>query len=144
MIPLIVLVAVFLLSLGVGAMGQLWLEDWRHALAVGLCVMFFVTASAHWGRRRTDLVRMVPPNLPSPGWIVTLTGFLEIIGACGLLIPWARPLAAVGLAILLVAMLPANIYAARAKLSLDGRPAMKSLYRIPLQLLFIASLIAII
>jgi uncharacterized membrane protein len=144
LIPLIVLFGTFLLSLGIGAMGCSWLNDWHHALIVGLAVMFSVTASAHWGARRTDLVRMVPPRLPFSGGLVTITGLLEAAGACGLLISWARPSAAVGLAILLVLMLPANVYAAHAKLSLGGRPAMRSLYRIPLQLLFISCLIAVV
>jgi len=53
---------------------------------MGLAGMFFLTASAHWGRRRADLIRMVPKNFPRPDFLVTLTGTCEILGAIGITI----------------------------------------------------------
>lgn len=76
--PLILLIAVFLvLILPLG---------WWTALRIALAAMFLLTASAHWGRRRDDLIRMVPTALPRPGLLVTVTGICEILGAVGLLI----------------------------------------------------------
>jgi uncharacterized membrane protein len=43
--------------------------------------MFLLTASAHWGKRRRDLIRMVPGVFPQPDLLVTLSGMLEIVGA---------------------------------------------------------------
>jgi uncharacterized membrane protein len=62
---------------------------------------------------RGDLIAIVPPQLPAPGLLVTITGVLEFLGAVGLLVPLTRVAAAVCLLLLMVAMYPANIYAAR-------------------------------
>jgi len=55
---------------------------------------------------------IVPPGFPSPIFLVILTGVLEIAGAIGLLIPRYRRTAALCIALLLIAIFPANIYAA--------------------------------
>src|SRR5262245_54368494 len=65
---------------------------------------------------------MVPPSLPHPGALVTVTGIAELAGAVGLLGPAVSRWAALGLAVLLVAMFPANIHAARGRVTLRGRP----------------------
>jgi uncharacterized membrane protein len=44
---------------------------------------------------------------------VTITGVLELLGAAGLLLPATRIAAAVCLLVLMLAMFPANAYAAR-------------------------------
>jgi uncharacterized membrane protein len=56
----------------------------------------------------------------------------------GLLIPSTTRSAAAGLIVLLVAMLPANISAARRGVLLRGRPTTSPWLRVPMQLLFIA------
>jgi uncharacterized membrane protein len=146
MAPLIVQLAVWVVSLALGRTG-LWPEAAPPvgALRFALAAMFAFTALSHFlPRTRADLVRMVPPALPAPGLLVALTGVLELAGAAGLL--W-RPLtraAAVGLAVLLVAMLPANVHAARAApggLTIAGRPVMPLRRRVPLQLFWIACLL---
>jgi len=105
--------------------------------------MFLVTASAHWGRGRPDLIRMVPPAFPSAGMIVGITGVLELMGAAGLLIPATARVAAICLAILLVGTFPANIRAARERLTILERPAMNVAARGAMQLLFIGALLAV-
>src|SRR5260370_1389874 len=62
---------------------------------------------------RGSLIAIVPPRLPAPGLLVSFTGVLELFGAAGLLVPATRMAAAVCLLLLLLAMFPANIYAAR-------------------------------
>jgi uncharacterized membrane protein len=58
------------------------------ALRFALTVMFGFTALSHFlPRTRSDLIRMVPPALPAPGLLVSLTGALELAGAIGLLLP---------------------------------------------------------
>ncbi len=59
------------------------------------------------------MIAIVPPRLPAPGLLVTITGVLELLGAVGLLYPPARVAAAVCLAVLMLTMFPANVYAAR-------------------------------
>jgi len=70
-----------------------------------------------------------------------LTGVLELAGAAGMLIASTAPYAAVGLALLLVAMFPANVHAARAKLSIAGRPVTPLPERSAMQLVFLAAVL---
>jgi uncharacterized membrane protein len=88
MIPVIVLAVLFVAFSLAGRFGVPFMWGWWTSLRFALCVMFLLTASAHWGKRRPDLVRMVPSVFPKPALLVTLTGILEILGALGLLLPY--------------------------------------------------------
>src|SRR5262249_54902350 len=118
------------------------LDNWSVPLRIALALMFLLTASAHWGRRRPDLIGMVPRVFPAPDLLVTATGVLEILGAVGLLIPATVRPAAAGLAALLVVMFPANVRAAREKLTIAGRPVPGVAVRTAMQLVFLAAIIA--
>jgi uncharacterized membrane protein len=137
MIPLLVLVVVTLLARSSGALGVAPLRDWTASTRVGLAVMFFFTAAAHFNAMRPDMIAMVPPSVPNPGLMVTLTGLCEILGGIGLLVPRTRRLAAVALIVFLVAVLPANIHAAAAGVTLRGQPPTPIMPRLALQMLFI-------
>jgi len=67
---------------------------------------------------------------------------LELLGAAGLLLPSTARAAAVSLTALLVAMFPANVRAARRKLTIGGKPATRLPLRAFLQVIFIAALLA--
>lgn len=138
MAPLIVLVVTALLARLAGRFGMRALDGWPAAVRAGLAVMLFVTASAHFNGMRADLVRMVPPSIPNPELMITFTGICEILGAIGLLVPQTRRIAAVALILFLIAVLPANIHAARAQLTLSGAPVTPLWPRVLLQALFIA------
>lgn len=140
MAPLIALVASFLLFRALGLMGCSYFDSW-HSLQVGVAIMFLLTASAHWGKRRPDLIRMVPPVFPKPNWIVTITGWLEIAGAIGILIPATSRLASICLAVLLLAIFPANIRAAQEKLTIGGKPTPNLLVRTILQIVFLTAVL---
>jgi uncharacterized membrane protein len=86
---------------------------------------------------------MVPPAFPRPEVLVTMTGLLELLGAIGLLFQPVAPLAAAGLALLLLAMFPANVHAARAGVTIGGRPATALVPRTLLQLVFLAATVAV-
>ncbi|WP_330229148.1 hypothetical protein OHA40_24065 [Nocardia sp. NBC_00508] len=124
MAPLVVLAAVTALARLIGRLiGGGWLDSWAHATALGLAMMLALTASAHFLQPRRDaLIAMVPPRLPNPAALVTLTGVLEVAGAIGLLIPATADLAAVCLIALLLALFPANVRAARADLGIKTMP----------------------
>ena len=142
MAPLVVMFTGWLVARSIGFTG-VWpqADSWSGALRVGLAAMFVFTAVSHvHPRTRPDLVRMVPASLPAPARLVTVTGALELLGAIGLLVPQALPLAACGLIALLVAMFPANVHAAREGLMVAGRRATPVLWRLPLQLFWIAAL----
>ena len=60
----------------------------RHSLTIGLAAMLVLTSGAHFHpTRRQGLIAIVPPRLPFPDHLVTLTGILEILAAVGLLVP---------------------------------------------------------
>ena len=139
MIPITVLVASFLLFVIAGRLGVRRLASWITSLRWALAAMFLVTASAHFGPLRADLIQMVPAAFPHPDLIVTLSGIAEIAGAVGLVLPRFAPWAAGGLALLLVAMFPANVHAAREGLTLGGSPATPLVPRILEQLVFLAA-----
>jgi uncharacterized membrane protein len=116
-------------------------DSWSGALPVALAAMFTFTGVSHFHpRTRRDLIRMVPPPLPRPALLVTITGILEFIGAAGLLLPSAAAAAAYSLIALLVAMFPANLHAARAGLVIAGRRATPTVWRAALQLFWIGAL----
>jgi uncharacterized membrane protein len=87
---------------------------------------------------KEDFVRMMPPSIPWPRGMVYFTGVCEIAGAVGLLLPEFRRAAAYALIAFFLAVLPANIHAARAGVYLRGKPATSLWLRIPMQVLFIA------
>lgn len=142
MIPFLVLALVFLLTRILGFSGVGYFAPWQHGLRVSLAAMFLLTASAHWGRRRTDLVHMVPPAFSHPERWVTLTGIAELAGAIGLLWTPTLKIASSGLAILLIAIFPANVYAAHQRLTIGGRRVPGLPVRAALQLVFLSAVIA--
>jgi uncharacterized membrane protein len=142
MAPFIVLVASFVTLRLLGLFGIVALAQWVTCLRGALALMFFLTASAHWGARRRDLVRMVPQSFGNPELMVTLTGVAEVLGAIGLMVPAVAPWAAAGLAALLVAVFPANVRAARHALTIGGTPATPLVLRTVLQLVFLTAVLA--
>lgn len=142
MVPLIVLFVSFAIFVLAGLAGLTLFRDLGFALRAALAVMFIFTASAHWGRLRGDLIRMVPPAFPRPDLWVTATGLLEIAGAVALLLPRTAGAASICLALLLLAMFPANVRAAREGLTIGGRPVQNVPVRGAIQLVFVGMLIA--
>ncbi len=79
---------------------------------LGMGINHFVPRSAR------TMARMIPPQLRwegilKPVNLVHLTGACEILGGVGILVPATRLAAAIALAVFLVAVFPANAYAAR-------------------------------
>lgn len=141
MAPLFCLVIAFVVFRSLGLVVP-YFADWHIALRAALGAMFLLTASAHWGKRRPDLVRMVPRTLGNAGWWVTVTGIAEIAIAVGLQIPSLTKVTS-GIAILMLCCLfPANVKAARERLTLLRKPAMPILPRLALQLVFVGALLA--
>ena len=98
----------------IGRLGVDYVDSWPQAVAVGLAAMFVMTGVAHFvPAMRRDMIAIVPPRLPAPGLLVTVTGVFELVGAAGLLYPPTRIAAAVCLFVLMLVRFPANIYASR-------------------------------
>lgn len=137
MAPLIVLITVTLAVKAAGMAGVQRLRPWPVALRAGLAAMFVLTGTAHFVGMRAELVRMVPSALPRPDLLVSVSGVLELAGAAGLLIRRTAPLAAACLTLLLVALFPANIYAAVQHVTTAPEDAL--LPRTLMQLAFLAA-----
>jgi uncharacterized membrane protein len=89
-----------------------WVLRITLALAfIGIGVTHFVAAPAR------TMAAMIPPVLrhtwmPSPRALITLTGLCEIAGGLGLLWEPTRFIAGIALILFLIAVFPANVYAA--------------------------------
>ena len=82
-------------------------------------------------------MRMTPFWVPIPKAAVTFTGSCEILGAVGILVPNVQSFAGLALIVLFICLLPANVHAARAGLTLRGKPVTPLWLRVPMQLVFI-------
>ncbi|MGC1462604.1 MAG: hypothetical protein WA802_10410 [Terracidiphilus sp.] len=142
MVPLIVLFVSIAVFWALGLAGVTVFQDPSFTLRAALAAMFSLTASAHWGKRRADLIRMVPPAFPRPDLLVTITGVLEILGVIGLLFPSTGRIACICLTLLLAALFPANVHAARQHLTIAGQRVPNLPARTIIQVVFIATLIA--
>jgi len=143
MVPFVVLIVLFVLF---GALGRLHLPvayGWWTSLRLALSGMFSLTASAHWGKRRPDLIRMVPTVFPWPDLLVTVTGILEIVGAVGLLLPASARYAGLGLFLMLLAVFPANVHAAQERLTIAGREVERLIPRALIQIVFLIATLAV-
>ncbi|HLU28650.1 MAG TPA: hypothetical protein VKZ65_09445 [Glycomyces sp.] len=140
MAPLIALLAGTALARAAGFLGLAHFDSWPPSVAVGVCCMFLLTGAVHFVPSfREWMVEMVPPRLPAPGLLVTVTGVLELAGAIGVLVPATRTAAGICLALLLLAMFPANVHAAREGVLMRGAPATPVPRRAAEQLLYIAA-----
>ncbi|GAA0831282.1 putative membrane protein [Paenibacillus sp. LBL] len=142
MAPLAAMLVSLILFRTLGWAGWDYMNDWVISLRFAVAIMFLVAASAHWGRLRGDLIAMMPPRIPIAQILISLTGILEIAGAILLLIPATAMAASTGLALMLLAMFPANIYAAHKKLTLGGKPVTPIGARVIMQMLFLAAVLA--
>ncbi len=138
MVVLIILAVGTLLARLAGLEGVTFLDSWPAASRAGLAIMLLFTGSAHFNSMRHDLARMLPPAIPHAMGVIYFTGVCEILGGVGLLIPATRVAATIALIAFFLAILPANIRAAKAGMQLRGKPVTPLVWRIPMQLVFIS------
>lgn len=136
LIPAILIVSLLIFR-GLGVLGIALFATWQLAAASALALMFIFVGISHFAPMKEDLVKMVPASFPYPRLLVYLTGVLEILGALGLLLPSTRMAAGICLALLLVAMYPANLNASRKQIPLRGKPPTPFWLRLIEQVLYI-------
>ena len=107
--------------------------------SLGLALLFLVTGSSHFTRTEA-FAAMVPPVFPGATALVYVTGVMEVALAVAFLVPRLRRPAAVAAILLLVAVFPANVYAAAQGLPVGGHAwgPVYLLIRAPLQAVFVA------
>lgn len=138
MAVLLILVLSGLIFRGLGFAGISVFGSWQASARDALSLMLVFTGVSHFTSMKEDFVRMMPPSVPWPRAMVYFTGVCEIAGAAGLLFPELRRVAAYALVVFFLAVLPANIHAARAGVTLRRKPATRLWLRMPMQILFIA------
>ena len=90
-------------------------------LRILVAVVFIIAGISHFAPSvQRTMAAMIPPRLRFTGWrsprnLVIFTGVCEILGGIGLLVPATRVTSGVALAVFLVAVFPANAFAARHK-----------------------------
>ena len=82
-------------------------------------------------------LKLMPPYLPAPLFLIYLSGFFQIALGVLLLIPKFTRLAAWGIIALLIAVYPANIYMAMNAELFSEYSRILLYLRLPLQLVFI-------
>ncbi len=115
--------------------------DWQDNLCFSIALVFIVTGLSHFSYLRYDMLAMLPPPVPREMWVITFTGYIEILGAAALLHKPSRRLTSLALILLLVCLFPANIYAALNNIPFNGRPATPLPLRTVIQCLLIALLL---
>jgi uncharacterized membrane protein len=138
MIVIVVLVGALLGFRAAGALGVAAFVTWVASARWAFAVMFLFTGAAHFTSAKHGMARMVPALFGNAMAMVYFTGVCEIAGAIGLLLPRTRVAAGRCLILLLIAMFPANVKAARENMMVAGRPATALWLRGPMQLGFIA------
>jgi uncharacterized membrane protein len=84
-------------------------------------------------------VAIIPPKLPNPEWLNVLSGLAEIVLGVFVLEPRTRVYAAWGIIALLIAVFPANVYAALENVGPGGPgtgAGAANYIRLPFQALF--------
>jgi uncharacterized membrane protein len=138
-VALLILVLSCLIFRGLGFAGIAAFAGWQASARDALSLMLVFTGISHFTFMKEDFVRMMPPSIPWPRALVFFTGVCEIAGAVRLLLPEFRRASAYALITFFLAVLPANIHAARKGVTLRGKPATPLRLRIPMQVLFIAA-----
>ena len=105
---------------------------------VGLSLFFLVTALAHFNTTE-EMARMIPSSIPYRVELIYVTGVLELLGAVGVWIPRLERLTGLLLILMLIGLLPANIYSAINRVEYGGHGAgpVYLLARVPFQLFVI-------
>jgi len=80
----------------------------RGRVRLAVAAMFLLAGGLHFVATETEM-RLMPDWLPAHRELIYLSGICEIAGAVGLLVPRTRRAAGWGLALLLVAVFPANV-----------------------------------
>lgn len=119
-----------------------WIDAFRLSSAtrarVGLSLFFIFTAIGHFISTDT-MAAMIPASIPNRIELIYVTGVLEFLGAIGVWIPRLMRVTGLLLILMLIGILPANIYSAINRVDFGGHGAGPAylLVRVPFQLFVI-------
>ncbi|HEX8267930.1 MAG TPA: DoxX family membrane protein [Pyrinomonadaceae bacterium] len=128
----------FALLFGASKIGFNPVKNLKDNARIATGLTFILTGATHF-LIPDKYLEMMPPFIPAPLLMVYLSGFFEILGGAGLILPGTKRIAAYGLIALLLAVFPANVYVALNNVQLGGFMSY-SFYqwlRLPLQFVLI-------
>ncbi|HMI88048.1 MAG TPA: hypothetical protein VK550_28385 [Polyangiaceae bacterium] len=105
-------------------------------ISLGLMAAAYAAGGIHELIATDVYLRLMPPSLVSPLFLIYLSAVVKFVLVVGLLVPGTRRLAAWGFIALLVAMFPANVYIAAWSAAREGLPVSLMWLRVPLQFVF--------
>ena len=112
------------------------MDRWRPHLRALLAVFMVAIGIGHF-LRPGPFVSIVPAALPAPLVLVLVSGFFEVAGGVGLLLPPSRRAASFGLVLLYLCVFPANINMALHPDLGGGIPAWALWVRLPFQAILV-------
>ncbi|WP_299901999.1 hypothetical protein [uncultured Aquimarina sp.] len=139
--PLIVLLSTFIIAVFTVKIATTT-YDLTLSARIAMSIMLCFTAIGHFVFTK-GMAMMIPQFIPFKTNLVYMTGFLEILLAIGLLVPYSKTISGWTLILFLLVMLPMNIYAAVHQIdyqkgTFGGNGLSYLWFRVPLQFLFIA------
>ena len=108
---------------------------WKKLVLFGLAA-FFINVGVDHFINPDFYLSIMPPSFPLHEEAVYISGFFEIVGGVGVLIPRFRKIAGWGLVALLISVYPANIYMAITPEAFPDIPVEMLYFRLALQFLF--------
>jgi uncharacterized membrane protein len=128
--------------------GSFFLARGHRALRSGIALALRIVAAAPLVASGTlhlimpqAFVALLPAPFPQQAWIIIATGIPELAGAVGLFFPATRRAASLSLAVLMIAIFPANVYIAGQNvhgLAMPGVPIRTAMQAAYILLLLIA------
>lgn len=105
---------------------------------IGLAAVFAFTGVGHFVKTG-GMIRMLPVWVPERELVIHLTGVIELLASAALLVPATKRFSGIFLCVFLVAVFPANVFAAFERVEFGGHAAgpVYLLVRAPLQMLLI-------
>lgn len=115
------------------------MDKQKELFRVILAISIILVGSSHF-IIPAPYVKIMPPQLPYPLELVYISGFFEILGGIGLLVPPVSQAAAWGLIALFIGVYPANINMAVNHIKLEHIPDSPWFHaiRLPFQAVLIA------
>lgn len=107
-----------------------------NTLSLYLQAILYIAAGTNHFINPKPYLALMPPYLPAHAQLVIISGIAEIVLGVGLLFPATRSLSAWGLILLLIAVVPANVFMAMSN-RFRKIPAWLRWARLPLQGLLI-------
>ncbi len=111
-LPIALLSVTLVAFLLAGRRGYANLGWWQRLLRVLVAIPLLISGIYLHFHNPEMVASIIPPIFPAHYFLAVFTGVCEVAGAIGLFVPLTRRAAALWLALLMVAIFPANIYVA--------------------------------